>query len=283
MISARIPRLRIRDYVPRGQWYHVARHEAVSGRGGSPHRHDFPEVFWVERGAVTHTVNGTKQSLRAGDLTLIRPDDAHVFRSTPVASVCMVNVAFPAAHLDAFRARHFAKGRPWPWRGDRLPARVRIGAEDLPRMAWLADELARGPQTRLRLEAFLAGLLLCVERAGDAPAHGHLPEWLRAALRDFARPDHFAGGVPELARLAGRTQEHVSRVVRKHMDCTTTDLVNDLRLEYAARELGMSGRPILEIALDAGFENLSYFYRLFTRRFGATPKQHRRHRQGLVG
>lgn len=282
MISVRIPRLRIRDFVPRMQWYHVARHEAVSGRGGSPHRHDFPEVFWIERGAVTHTVNGAKQALRAGDLTLIRPDDAHVFRNTPGAAVCMVNVAFPAAHLDAFRTRHFAKGRPWPWRGERLPTRARISAEDLPRLAWLADELARGPQTRLRLEAFLAGLLLCVERAGNAPAHGHLPEWLRGALRDFARPEHFGGGVPELARLAGRTQEHVSRVVRKHLDCTTTDLVNDLRLEYAARELGMSGRPILEIALDAGFENLSYFYRLFTRRFGATPKQHRRHRQGLV-
>ena len=282
MISEAIPRLRIRNFVPRGGWYHVARHVRVFGHATPAHRHDFPEVFWIERGSLVHTVNTVKQELRAGEGVLIRPDDAHGIRCLQ-GGFSLVNVAFPATLLRQFRARHYAGlAKAWPWQGGHLPAQIQIQPDDMPRLAWLADELARGPQSRLRLEAFLAGLLLCLERGGGGAATESLPDWLRGALLDCARPEHLAGGVPRLAKLAGRTQEHINRVVRKHLGRTTTDLLNEMRLAYASRELTMSARPILEIAMDAGFENLSYFYRLFTRRFSMTPRQFRLKKQMLM-
>jgi len=245
------------------------------------HRHDFPEVFWIEQGALVHTVNQVKQELHAGTGVLIRPDDAHGFRCLKDGGR-LVNVAFTAPLLRQFRERYYADASTaWPWRGEKLPAQFQMQSEDRPRLAWLAEELAHGPQNRLRLEAFLTGLLLCLERGGGAAIEG-LPDWLRSALLAFTRPEHLAGGVPHLAKLAGRSQEHINRVVRKHIGRTTTDLLNQLRLEYASRELTMSARPILDIALDAGFENLSYFYRLFNRCFGATPRQFRIKKQMLM-
>jgi len=52
------------------------------------------------------------------------------------------------------------------------------------------------------------------------------------------------------------------------------DVVNELRLQKAFNELteaGPDGRTILEIALAAGFSDISHFNRLFRTRFGDTP------------
>ena len=86
------------------------------------------------------------------------------------------------------------------------------------------------------------------------------PPWLGDALARFAAdPDALAGGVPGLAALAGRSREHVNRVIRDRTGDTATALVNELRLTGAAAELRMTDRPIVRIATDCGIGNLSHF------------------------
>ncbi|MCW8130388.1 MAG: helix-turn-helix domain-containing protein [Planctomycetota bacterium] len=290
MTSAPRPKkLLIRDFVPPDGHYHVARHVRGAGHVSNEHTHDFPEVFWVEEGRAMHCINGLEKSVRAGDLVLIRPPDCHGFYAPrsegnkPVFG--MVNVAFRAGTLAYLRKRYFASGRAvFPWKGAALPSRYHVGAGELRRLAELADGLARGPQSLLRLEGFLLAVLELIEHTAPVPMEtsAAVPDWLRGALPVFAQPAHLAGGVRELSRLAGRGPEHLNRVVRRCLGETTTDLVNRLRLDYAARELTMSGRSILDISLEAGFENLSYFYRVFRKRFGETPRRFRARAQMLV-
>jgi AraC-like DNA-binding protein len=57
-------------------------------------------------------------------------------------------------------------------------------------------------------------------------------------------------------------------------DTTFSDFVLEQRLLLAQRLLRNplhTGRKISEIALMAGFQNVSYFHRAFRRRFGMTP------------
>jgi AraC-like DNA-binding protein len=63
--------------------------------------------------------------------------------------------------------------------------------------------------------------------------------------------------------------------LRRHLGMTGTEFVNEARLQHAARELRLSDRPIAEIALDCGYDNLGYFYRRFKARFGRPPRQYR--------
>lgn len=281
-----VPKLLIKNFIPASGCYHVARHVRGPGHVSPEHTHDFPEVFWMESGAGIHRIHGQSKEIRAGDVVLIRPTDRHSIGTRPDARsnpcLSLVNFAFRLETLEYLRKRYYAgREAAFPWRGAELPSRYRVGAAELRRLAELADGLARGPQTRLRLEGFLLALMEMLESTAPAALEtsAAVPDWLRGALPVFAQPKHLSGGVPELARLAGRGPEHLNRVVRKCLGGTTTDLVNRLRLDYAARELCMSGRPILEIALDAGFDNLSYFYRVFRRQFGQTPRRYRLHSQ----
>lgn len=139
-----------------------------------------------------------------------------------------------------------------------------------------------GRQNRLRLDAFLLNLLQLSLGVEDATDTAEYPEWLQRALRGFDRPELLAGGTTALARLAARCPEHVNRVIRQATGRTATDLVNARRLEYAARQLRMSDRKILDVALESGLGNLGYFYRLFHQRYGLTPRQYRLRQQALV-
>jgi AraC-like DNA-binding protein len=51
--------------------------------------------------------------------------------------------------------------------------------------------------------------------------------------------------------------------------------VNAARMDFSARQLAETSRPILEIAFDCGLTNLSHFYALFRKRFGVSPRRYR--------
>ncbi|MBO5912812.1 MAG: helix-turn-helix transcriptional regulator, partial [Clostridia bacterium] len=54
--------------------------------------------------------------------------------------------------------------------------------------------------------------------------------------------------------------------------------VNRLRLNYAKNLLLSSEKSIIDVALDSGFENVTYFNRCFKQESGLTPTEFRRQR-----
>ena len=55
-----------------------------------------------------------------------------------------------------------------------------------------------------------------------------------------------------------------------------TEYLNDYRLTMAARLLKSSDESILMIAEESGFDNLSYFNRIFKRKYGVSPGSYRK-------
>jgi AraC family cel operon transcriptional repressor len=110
-----------------------------------------------------------------------------------------------------------------------------------------------------------------------------MPDWLADALPQFGKPEHFAEGTAALARLAGRSPEHVAREVRRWTGKTPTDLLNEARLVWAARRLAAGDARIVNLAIDCGFESLGHFYVLFKKRFGLTPHKYRMDSAKITG
>ena len=89
---------------------------------------------------------------------------------------------------------------------------------------------------------------------------------------------HFAGelSLKREAQLYFLNEKYVGRIFKRETGCTFHQYLNRVRLHHAARQLRESGRSVLDISLECGFQNVTYFNRMFKREFGMPPSAYRR-------
>ena len=81
--------------------------------------------------------------------------------------------------------------------------------------------------------------------------------------------------VAEIADRVEFSESHFMRYFKENMGTSFVDYLRDYRLTMAARLLLVSDETILSIAVEVGFENLSYFNRAFKKKYGVTPREYR--------
>ena len=83
------------------------------------------------------------------------------------------------------------------------------------------------------------------------------------------------GSLTEAASLMHYELTSLSRLIRQKTGKNYTELLQEKRLSQAAWLLRNTDRHVDEIAVSVGYENISYFHRLFSARFGLSPKKYR--------
>lgn len=260
--------------VPDGSCHHLAIIRFLPGRHSLLHTHDFPELFWLERGTGRHHINGTTRKLFAGNLIFVRPEDQHVLEATDDDGFTLINLAYAPAVRLGLLERHPHELTPLLAPSTRLPCRVDLSPAARRSSRRRLDGLGAAPHSRIALEAFLLTLLEHLNPQSP-PARAPLPDWLARACEEAQRPEVFAEGAAGLVRAAGRSPEHVIRTLRASLGLTPSGFINQIRMQYAARELRVTERPIADIALDCGINNLSHFYHLFKAAHETTPRTYR--------
>ncbi len=100
-------------------------------------------------------------------------------------------------------------------------------------------------------------------------------EW----LTEHFRKNDAVKQVVELSHVPERT---LKRRFKTATGATLIDYVQNLRIEAAKHLLESGQEPVDEISVAAGYEDPSFFRRLFKRRTGLTPSQYRRMFQPIV-
>ena len=78
-----------------------------------------------------------------------------------------------------------------------------------------------------------------------------------------------------VAKICGLSPFQFSRAFKKAKGVTFRDFVLDFRIERAAQSLKDPCASITDVAFGVGFNDLSYFARMFRRRFGVSPSNYR--------
>ena len=275
--------LRWDQFVPSGEAFHITT-TVLDGRQGYPlHTHaDFAECFLVDSGTGTHVFKHGRDTLRGGDLCLIRARDTHGFRPVTGQTCRYINLAFPCTSLEFIRKRYYPDQRDIWGGASARPAKFALDGGTQSELTYLLQDLSRRPREKVHIERFLLDLLDRLARR-VAPVAPDAPAWLARALVDIKKPENLAEGLTAFLRLAGRSPEHVARETRRWTGKTPSDIINQARLDHAAHLLNMSHLDILDISLECGFQNLSHFYHLFRQRFGRPPRQYRLAQRILFG
>lgn len=77
------------------------------------------------------------------------------------------------------------------------------------------------------------------------------------------------------------TPSYLSHFVHKTTGMTFTQLIQETRLQHAARLLLHSTMTVTEIVSAVGYQNASFFYRIFGEKYGCTPSEYREKNYGL--
>jgi AraC-like DNA-binding protein/mannose-6-phosphate isomerase-like protein (cupin superfamily) len=255
---------------------------AFQGRepGVQLHTHDFYEMMYVIEGEGVHRINGDIQTLAPGDLVAIRPDDRHTVRAKPGGQLHFINIAYPAETWRGFVTFTGQGDVVAPLETTEMPPVVPVPGEARAECASAFHRALRAfheAPSRLELCRFWTGILplLTHDAVSDRSEGVDMPAWLARACRAMRDPEALAAGLPRLIELVGVSPAHLSRVLRAATGKTPTEYINELRLQRAAMVLTTTSQEIIDIAGECGFENLSYFYRLFRAYFGKTPRDFR--------
>lgn len=90
--------------------------------------------------------------------------------------------------------------------------------------------------------------------------------------KHYADPDL---NVQKIADMLKMSSVYLGQVYKAQEGTTVVDQINATRLAQAQLYLEQQQLTVAEIMEKVGFGNESYFYRLFKRRYGATPKEYR--------
>lgn len=164
-------------------------------------------------------------------------------------------------------------------------SRARFELPRLPSLRALAPLISRASLAVEKRDSFeeialeVAGsvMRLAGDASGDAAASvsaqdtGRIARVIRRLEQSAAQPHSLA----DLAQVAGLSRYHFLRVFTRVTGVTPHQWLLRARLRDAARRLAMSQQPVTEIALDAGFDDLSNFIRTFRAEFGKSPSRYR--------
>lgn len=227
------------------------------------HRHRGFVLALTLNGTITETCDTIRLERPAGSV-LFRPAGVpHENSTSELDSRCIV-LEIPEDYI-----------RRAGWRLS-LPDQPRVYCN--PRLASSFRELTcwmplSSYSTQIEVEALALLIIGRIQRANSVePA---LPTWLVEARQCI---DNGFGTVYTLAALArdcGVHPAHFSRAFRRHYGISATRLMRKRRLSQAARALRCCRRPIVDVALEAGFSSQAHFSAAFKSEFGITPMRYR--------
>lgn len=272
--------LKIVDYLSPTEAFHFVKETLHPDDFRALHDHDFYELTLVEDGQAAHQINGTSEVLTKGDVIFIRPQDLHSINARPGNTCRIISIKFRTDNANHLKARYGRDlDRRFFWTDEKLPVRVYLKGAQHERAVNTSLTLETTNRTDLRLEHFLLTMMTFVldDVARIDPT---APSWLIRACQAVQNPEVFRQGSAGFVAAANRGHEHVSRQARKYLGVTPTAYVNRLRILHSAMLLREDRQTLAEIAVACGFENLSYFHRLFREQYGCTPDTYRKRHAG---
>ena len=242
-----------------------------------PHNHNYYEIFMVIKGQVRHIINGKEQLLSDGSILFIRDTDVHDYMNVNNEYFEFLNISISRELVETvfdYLGGDFPKEQLFEG-GE--PPRAMLTPKEKERLFFALTELDQnsGKGARLKIKKLLVEIFLDVfmefqERDSD------IPLWLEDTYEKMKNPKNFIAGPERMYNLSGRSREHLTRCMRRFYNTTPTELVTELRLDYCAGLLWSSNLPIVDICYTCGFENLSWFYKQFKKKFAETPFAYRK-------
>lgn len=252
------------------------------------HWHAELELIVIKKGRGFVSVDLNRSPVSAGDLVFIRPGQLHSIDQQEGCSMEYENIIFKKELLisdpDDICTRQFLL----PILGGDIPTVTfftrslscyREIAECFRQIDLLCGTRPEGYQLAVKSLLFRFFFLLLSSRRENSVAEtpqSKTLEKLKTILKYVEEhyPEHIS--IDDMASLTYYSASHFMKFFKNYMGSSFIEYLNDYRLTMAEQMLRNTDDSVLEIAGKSGFDNLSYFNRIFKKKYGASPGKWRK-------
>ena len=189
----------------------------------------------------------------------------------------LIRIMLPmSADASASAARgEFSKGNPPMGPGNEGECGGSVASE---KTSGSSNVLAEDQRLRRTLSQTTMGLLfLHLVNTADriAVSENSYEEELMIRLLNYIESEYRTASLEWFCEDNRVDLYSLERLIKRHTGKTFRSLLQEKRLSQACYLLDNTTLPIAEVAVLIGYENNSFFHRLFRRRFGMSPREYR--------
>ena len=244
------------------------------------HRHEFIEIYYVLSGSAEQIINGEKEVINRGGLYLLRPNDFHCYQHLSTdefihRDICVKLSEFKMV-CDFLNKDFYSTIMNAP---KALSTTIKIESiEHFENMLNIGgDSFFSNPNT-LSYRAVLAELILILVKLNNIikPMHA-VPNWINELIEYMNTPYVLNSmTISDILNTIPYSRPYICSTFKKHTGQTLSHYYNDIKLKHAKYMILTTTSSVSSIAKKIGFDNLSYFYREFHKKYLTTPKELRR-------
>ena len=252
------------------------------------HWHNEYEIIYVKKGQGTVSLDLEYYDIKAGDIVLIVPGQLHSIEQKANESMEYENIIFGAdviasKHNDYCYNNFFSSltKRTLHYPTIFNPSTCAY-YKDIARCIDNADEICKtfphGYQLAIKSYLFQMFFVIFTNLPKDnAPTKKRksldkMKLIVKYVVNNYA--DNIT--IEDMANLCDFSQSHFMKFFKNNMEVSFIEYLNNYRLTMASRLLISSSSSIIAISMESGFDNLSYFNRLFKKKYDMTPSEFRR-------
>ena len=250
------------------------------------HTHDYVEVIYMCSGTTTHIVNGKKIKLEQGDLLFLNQSATHEVCRAGEADIAVNFIVLP----EFFSAPLSMIGEePTPLRKFLVDclcgqdsgagylyfdvSEVKPIQNLLENLLWIL--ILETPNKRKMSQMTMALVFLQLLAHTETLTAADPVDALVWQVLRYVEENYVSGSFAELAQQLHYDAPWLSRQIKRKTGKTYTRLIQEKRLAQAAFLLRNTDRNVSDIAVAVGYENISYFHRIFADAYGKSPKHYR--------
>jgi len=250
------------------------------------HNHNYVEVIYMCSGSTVHIINGSRVKLHAGELLFLGQNAVQEVEACSQEDIavnfCILPEFFDRSLdmigsqsglvrdflIDCLKNNSSQIGYLHYKVADVLPIQNLV--ENLV-LTLMQDTPNKRKTSQMTMALLFLQLMNNTETlVTDTQADAAIFRVLRYAETNYAD-----GSLRELAQLLHYDVCWLSREIKQKTGKTYTQIIQEKRLAQAAFLLRSTDRNVADISAAVGYENVSYFHRIFAATYGKSPKQYR--------
>lgn len=250
------------------------------------HTHDYVEVVYMCTGQTVHIVNGSQIRLEQGDLLFLNQSCVHEVCNAGLNDVAVNFIVLPEFFANTLQVMGEEETPLRRFLVDCLtgrnsePGYLHFDVSGVPPVQNLVENLLwillwETPLRRKMAQLTMSMLFLQLMGLTDTLRSDDREDTVALRVLGYVETNFVSGSLSELAGQLHYDVSWLSREIKRRTGKTFTQLVQEKRLAQAAFLLKNTTRNVADISMAVGYENISYFHRIFYNAYGKSPKHYR--------